>query len=226
MTVALPEHVAIIPDGNRRFARCRGLALDEGYLAGARKGIEAVGWCLEAGVRHVSVFALSADNLERRPAHELAAALRAVAYFVAGVQAVHAVGIEVVGDVAGLPAELPGRDVLGQLSGGPLDARRPVVHAAVNYSAEFDLAALAGAARRWPEPLPARQVVHLTASGNVPEIDLLIRPGGRRRLSGFLPLQSAQAELWFSDSLWPEFDRGEFAAALAWYGGQERCRGE
>jgi len=96
----------------------------------------------------------------------------------------------------------------------------------VNYSAHAEVAAILAAVRVHGLDVVAPSPHEFGVSAGLPPIDLVIRTGGQQRLSGFLPLQTAYAELWFTDILWPEFERPEFLDALAWYARQERRFGE
>jgi undecaprenyl pyrophosphate synthase len=111
--------------------------------------------------------------------------------------------IHVIGDIDGLPDFVPAKPRLIHMTRHAAPDQRPVVHIAVNYAGTYGSHA------------PA-----------VTAIDLVIRTGGQKRLSGFLPVESAFAELWFSDRLWPAFDHAEFLAALGWFARQERSGGE
>jgi short-chain Z-isoprenyl diphosphate synthase len=212
----IPAHLAIIPDGNRRFARQHGWSVDEGYAAAARKGLEAVEWCLDAGIPRLSIFTSSTENVARRPRREVIGFFQGVRSLCDGLRERPEVAVHVVGDMGALPDFVPGREALLRLAAPPGGRARLVIHLAANYSAEGDLAGgtNGGAAprRRW--------------SAAVPRIELVMRTGGQQRLSGFLPLQCAYAELWFTETLWPAFTRPEFDAALAWYGRQEQHFGE
>jgi short-chain Z-isoprenyl diphosphate synthase len=213
----VPGHVAFIPDGNRRHARRHGLSLEDTYLASAELGVDAVGWCLNAGVRYVSTFASSAENTLGRPTADLTAIHRAVGWFCAEVRRRHHVVVRPIGT--------PGRALLDgdleQTSGGD-GSPRGIVHVAVGYCLDADLAARA----RLGEAAANTPLANHETSIGVPPIDLVIRAGGQQRLSGFLPLQTRFAELWFCEVLWPDFRSDHFDAALSWYAAQERRFGE
>jgi undecaprenyl diphosphate synthase len=224
---AVPHHLGVIPDGNRRYARRTGMSLEEGYLAGAAKALEGVDWCLEAGVRHLSAFGISRENIERRPMSEVDWAHRAVLCFCRAVRDRPDVRLHVFGDPSTLPPSLAERDEFMRLqeNDDTADARL-VVHAGVNYSAQAELTRLTQLARRRGLSTVEASPEEFTLSAGVPPVDLVVRTGGQQRLSGFLPLQTAYAELWFTPTLWPEIQREEFLAALAWFARQERHFGE
>jgi len=208
----VPRHIAFIPDGNRRFARQRGLSVAETYAAGALVGVDAVGWCLSAGVQNISTFASSIENMSARPAAEMAAVEEAIAWFCTEARRRFGVALRLVGEV---DDRLLQRVNVGANYGS--DNACGVVNVAVNYSFEADMMA---------RKLALHSGWASQASLDIPPIDLLIRAGGQQRLSGFLPLQARFAELWFCDTLWPAFREDEFRAALGWYRVQERRFGE
>jgi len=215
---AVPRHVAVIPDGNRRYARKHALSYAEAYMAGARMALEFVHWCLEAGVEHLSGFGSSADNLAQRPADEARSIRAAVDWFCAESRALPGVALRIFGETDERIADEQARR--------RDDATALVVHVGRRYSGRDDLAAVAAAVPRHGEKAVGRAPERFLLSADIPPIDLLLRTGGQRRLSGFLPLQSAYAELCFLDTLWAELTRAEFRDALQWYAAQDRRFGE
>lgn len=196
-------HVGVIPDGNRRFASWHGLTTDDGYRAGSSKAVDFIAWCLAAGIEQTTWYGSSALNVKRRSRAELIGIHRGVLEFCSAVRERFEGQVHVIGDVDGLPDFVPGREDLVRLARSPVPDDRRIVRVAVNYSAESGV-----------------------RSPGIPPLDLIVRTGGQQRLSGFLPIESSFAELWFSDTLWPAFQHGEFLAALSWYARQERPFGE
>jgi undecaprenyl diphosphate synthase len=223
----LPKHVGIVPDGNRRYARKVGMSTADAYFIAARKALEAVGWCLEAGIANLSAFGVSKENIALRPYDEMRWLHEALVFFCEEVLRMSDVRLHLFGDAAGLPAFVPGRERLLEIQRQDRDeARDLTVHVGVNYSGGGEIVALMSAVRaNGLEPVERSPVAFLSSAG-VPAVDLVVRTGGQRRLSGFLPFQTAYAELWFTDTLWPELGRDEFLRALAWYSTQERRFGE
>lgn len=218
--------MGIIPDGNRRYAGCQGIGVQEAYLVAAEKAIEAIAWCREAHVGHVSAFGVSQENIAHRSRDELRWLHAAMVYFCERVAELPDTGLHLFGNATELPPEVPERDELIRLQRDADIAGALVVHVGVNYSSRAELDAVLRAVRR-------REVEHADGdpdrfllSAHVPAVDLVIRTGGHRRLSGFLPIQTAYAELWFTDTLWPELTHAEFLSALSWYAQQERHFGE
>lgn len=135
--------------------------------------------------------------------------------------------LHVFGDPAGLPRAVPGRSEFIALADHDLGSTdRPIVHVGVNYSGQQELTAVLGAVRRHGAATVAASPRRFKLSAGVPPVDLVIRTGGQQRLSGFLPFQTAYAELWFTPTLWPELQYDEFLVALDWYARQERRFGE
>ncbi len=221
-----PWHVAVIPDGNRRWAAAHGLAMADGYRAGARTGLAVVSWCLDAGVAHLSAFGSSRENLEHRSIEQLVAIHAAVGTLCSEAAVLPGVRVHVFGAPERLPVSVPDRDTLVRLARMEPPSARLTLHVGVAYSARDDLTAVAAAAERLGAERTTREPHRFLSSRGVPPADLVIRTGGRPRLSGFLPLQSAYAELYFLPTLWPSLSREEFADALARFAGRDRRPGE
>jgi len=223
----VPLHVGIVPDGNRRWSHRTGASITEAYVVAAGKALEAAIWCHEAGVRHLSAFALSQENVAMRPSSDVAAILPALELFCSGVRGLGYAHLHLFGDRASLLQSLPRWSAVLDLDDGPpLESPPLTVHVGVNYSGQGELLALVQTLRDIGIRGLDRSVLTLVPSGQVPALDLLIRSGGQQRLSGFLPFQTAYAELWFTSTLWPDFQRADFDAALRWYACQERRLGE
>ncbi len=223
----IPAHVGIVPDGNRRYARRVGVEKADAYLLAARKAVEVVGWCTELGTEHVSAFGVSQENIALRPRDDVEVLHDALLVFCEEVRALPDVRLHLFGDVAGLPRDLRASPRLVALAEQTdTGAARLVVHVGINYSAQAEVAHVLRAVRaHGADTVAVDPADHLLSAG-VPAVDLVVRTGGQQRLSGFLPLQTAYAELWFTETLWPEIGRPELEGAFAWYGLQERRMGE
>jgi undecaprenyl diphosphate synthase len=208
----LPRHVAIIMDGNGRWAEQRGLQRSFGHEAGERALFDVVDGALEAGVRYLSVYAFSTENWNR-PKGEVEFLLgfnRLLLRQRRDDMNVRGVRIRRIGRADPVP-----QDVLDEFSAAEkvtaanerLDL---LVHFNYGGRAELEDAAAAGSI---PDNLYAP---------DVPDVDLLIRTSGEMRLSNFLLWQSAYAELYFTDTLWPDFDRHALFAALEDYAARDR----
>lgn len=200
----MPRHVGFIPDGNRRWAQARGAAKREGYAAGILPGLRLLTLCRDLGIEEVSIYGFTKENV-RRPPDQVSAFRAACVEF--SVQAVESgAALRVVGDSDSsvFPPELA--EAARARSRG-----RPRVNLLVNYGWQWDLAALE---RRGA-----------LASADVSRVDLVVRWGGRRRLSGFLPVQCAYADIYVVESLWPDMSVQEFVDALHWYQAQDATLG-
>jgi undecaprenyl diphosphate synthase len=162
-----------------------------------------------------------------RPASDVDAILPALELFCNGVRDLGHARLHLFGDRQDLLRRLPMWSVILDLEdAAPYDSPLLTVHVGVNYSGQGELFAVVEALRELGLGGLDRPLLDLVPSGGVPALDLLIRSGGQQRLSGFLPFQAAYAELWFTSTLWPDFDRTHFDAALHWYSEQERRLGE
>jgi short-chain Z-isoprenyl diphosphate synthase len=219
-------HIGVIPDGTRRYASRQRIDLEEAYLLSAGRALEAIAWCRDAGIAHVSAFGVSQENIARRSRGDLRALHAAVVDVCERVARLPDTGLHLFGDAAALSMDVPGRDELIRLQRNADPAGSFVVHVGVNYSGRAELAAVLRATRQRGLELIDGAPERVLLSANVPAVDLMVRTGGQQRLSGFLPLQTAYAELWFTDTLWPDLTHDEFRSALAWYARQERHFGE
>jgi undecaprenyl diphosphate synthase len=227
-TGAVPRHVAIIMDGNGRWAKQRLLP----RVAGHRKGVEAVRAtvraAIERGVEYLTLFAFSSENW-RRPAEEVSILmdlfLRALEQEVVKLHE-NDIRFKVVGEIAQFPARIRERIADGEA----LTARntRLTLTVAANYGGRRDIVQ---AAQRYfadhPEaadgpPIPTEALDPYLAMSYAPEPDLFIRTGGEQRISNFLLWQLAYTELYFTDLLWPDFDGDALDAAIASYQSRER----
>lgn len=222
----IPRHVAIIMDGNGRWAKRRFLP----RIAGHRKGIEAVRRvvreCATLGVSALTLFAFSSENW-RRPADEVSLLMQ---LFVSALQQevdrLHANGVRfrVIGDLSRFDPVLV--DLIYRSQRLTADNTGMTLTVAANYGGRWDImqavnrlrAEQPGDGTAWTE---AQLSQHL-ALGDLPEPDLFIRTGGEQRISNFLLWQLAYTELYFTDELWPDFDAAALAQAIASYQKRER----
>ncbi len=222
---AVPRHVAIIMDGNRRWARARGVTEAEGHAAGVRAIRPLLHRAVERGVRVLSIYAFSRENWARSPGEVRALFELLESAIREETEELRAQGVQVrlLGRLDELPDETR-RSILGGLE-ATRGGERLLLNVAFNYSGRSEIA---DAARRCVEEgLTAAQIdeaaieARLYTAG-VPEPDLLIRTGGEARLSNFLIWQAAYAELYFSELLWPDFGPEAFDEALAEYARRTR----
>ncbi len=209
-------------DGNGRWAQKRHMPRTVGHAKGAA-GVKAlVEHCAKLGVKYLTLFAFSTENWSR-PADEVSTLMGLFVQYLEkemGALAAAGVRLKVIGDVAGFAPELQNRIHAAEKATQNNQAITLVV--AANYGGQWDVVQ---AVKNWQAAHPdenARQLTqeqlaqHLSTAG-MPNVDLLIRTGGEQRISNFLLWQAAYAELYFTESLWPDFDGPELTKALEWF---------
>jgi undecaprenyl diphosphate synthase len=222
----LPQHIAIVMDGNGRWATKRFLP----RLAGHRQGMESlrrcIRACLDRGVGVLTVFAFSSENWNR-PADEVSGLMELLATALAKeVPQLHKDGVRLhfVGERAGLSDKV--RLGLDQAEAATAGNSRMVLNVCFNYGGRWDIAQAAASLAAQGQPLTESSLHQAMAMAHVRDPDLIIRTGGELRLSNFLLWQAAYAELFFSDKLWPDFDEAELDRAIGDYARRERRYGQ
>ncbi|MER3425704.1 MAG: di-trans,poly-cis-decaprenylcistransferase [Thermus sp.] len=231
----MPRHLGLILDGNRRYARTLGLSPAQGHAFGVHKAYEVLEWCLELGIRTVTVWVFSTDNFHR-PKEEVDTLMRLFveeARKMAEDHRIHAhqVQVRVIGRREGFSEEV--LRALEELEGRTRHHRGMVLNIAMGYGgreeivdavkkllfeAEAEGRSLADLARTLTPEAIARRLY----TADLPDPDFIIRTSGEIRLSGFLLWQSAYSEFYFVDVLWPEFRKIDFLRALRSYQARER----
>ncbi|MDH5350335.1 MAG: polyprenyl diphosphate synthase [Betaproteobacteria bacterium] len=224
---AVPRHIAVIMDGNGRWAKQRHLP----RVAGHRRGVEAVRGtvraCVERGVQFLTLFAFSSENW-RRPPDEVALLMQLFhGALTSEVEKLHRNGIRlrVIGDLGRFDARL--RKLVEQGERLTAGNAHLTLTIAANYGGRWDiLQAVSRLLREHPEAahqgISETQLAPYLAMSYAPEPDLFIRTGGEQRVSNFLLWQLAYTELYFTDTLWPDFDAVALDAAIASYAARER----
>ncbi|MFE8646737.1 polyprenyl diphosphate synthase [Sphingomonas sp. NCPPB 2930] len=222
----VPHHIAIVMDGNGRWASRRFLP----RIAGHRQGVESlrrcVRLCAERGVGVLTVFAFSSENWNR-PADEVSGLMELLAKALGReVPQLHADGVRLyfVGERASLSDKV--RDGLVAAELATAGNRRLVLNVCFNYGGRWDIAQAAQALAARGEPATELNLHRAMALSHVPDPDLVIRTGGEQRISNFLLWQAAYSELYFSDRLWPDFDAGALDAAIEAFACRERRFGQ
>jgi undecaprenyl diphosphate synthase len=222
----VPRHIAIVMDGNGRWATRRFLP----RVAGHRQGVESlrrcVQACLDRGVGVLTVFAFSSENWDR-PQDEVSGLMSlmvgVLAKEVVPLKA-NGVRLKFVGALAALSDKV--RHGLEQAERDTVDNRRLVLNICFNYGGRWDIAQAARKLAEAGEPITEASLNGAMALAHVPDPDLVIRTGGEYRISNFLLWQSAYSEYVFSDKLWPDFDTVALDDAIAAYGRRERRFGK
>jgi len=224
---AVPRHVAIIMDGNGRWAKQRGLPRTFGHSSGARQVKALINHCADRGVGFLTLFAFSSENW-KRPVEEVSSLMSLfVLYLEKEIRAMRMEGVRlrVIGDMSRFDTRL--QDLIADAQRETADNKRITVTVAANYGGRWDMVE---AVRRWQQVHPDRSAELVTeedlapflSTAHAPDPDLLIRTGGESRISNFLLWQLAYAELYFSDVLWPDFSIQEMDKALAWFADKDR----
>jgi len=225
----LPRHIAIIMDGNGRWAKERGLPRTAGHAAGAETFRTIATYCKDIGLEYLTVYAFSTENW-KRPPEEVASIMGLLKKYLLeaiGRMERDRVKMEFFGDLTPLAPEL--RELCERTREISRHYDGCQVNICLNYGGRDELlrAARAYAAdclegRADPNHLTEEQFGNYLFSRGVPDPDLVIRPSGELRLSNFLPWQSAYAEFYFTGVLWPDFSKEELLRAIAAYQGRNR----
>ena len=225
-SLVVPHHIAIVMDGNGRWATRRFLP----RLAGHKQGVDSLRRCARAcaqrGVRVLTVFAFSSENW-KRPADEVSGLMELLAMALAReVPQLKKDGVRLhfVGERDSLSPKV--RDGLGQAEAATADNTRLVLNVCFNYGGRWDITQAAAALAARGEPITEASLHAAMGMAHVPDPDLLIRTGGERRISNFLLWQAAYTELYFSDRLWPDFDEAALDEAIADFAARERRFGQ
>ena len=196
----IPKHIGIIPDGNRRWAKLHGLNKEDGYDYGIEPGLKLLKIAREYGVKELTYYGFTVDNC-KRPKEQVEAFSKACVDAVKMIEKEN-VNLYIVGNYESkcFPKELLPYTIFKNNKDNDLE--KLDVNFLVNYGWEWDMR------NNW-------------ASRNISRIDLVIRWGGMRRLSGLLPLQTVYADICVIDDLWPDFTEEQFIGALEWYKKQD-----
>jgi len=214
-------------DGNRRWAKKRFMPAALGHAAGAKQVRNIVQTCAEMGVAHLSLFAFSTENW-KRPTEEVSSLMGLfMSYLQKEVDSMNTNGVrlKVVGDKSRFVPAL--QDLIARAEQQTADNTRITLTVCANYGGRWDMLQ---AAQAWQQAhpdqdlqaLPEQALAPYLSTAYAPELDLLIRTGGESRVSNFMLWQSAYAEMFFTDDLWPDFTSDRLKQAIAWFAGRDR----
>ena len=226
----IPQHIAIIMDGNRRWARANNLPDIEGHRAGSDALEVIVEAAVKLGIKTVTVYALSTENLKERAKRELAGLFNLIR---SGYQTKlkrmmkNGVRIAIVGESDGLPGAI--KRIILQLRSTFIENESIKLNIALNYGGKREV--VEAFKDMIKDGIDLNKVDEKTVdkylyTNGEPDPDLVIRTGGRIRLSNFLLWQTAYSELYFTKVLWPDFDEKELKKAVKWYSEQKRNFGK
>jgi len=228
----IPQHVAVVMDGNGRWAKSKGLMRLEGHRRGAARAREIVEWAANAGVRQISLFAFSTENWSR-PKIEVRGLMSMLATLLPReIPAMQREGVRLraLGDISALPKRA--QQAIERASRETASNTRIDLILCLNYGGQQEI--LAGVQRMcaWANDqddmkaalasVDAGRFRHFLWCDDLAPVDLLIRTGGEHRISNFFLWDAAYCELYFSNRYWPDFEHDDFLAALENYAGRER----
>ena len=226
----LPQHIAIIMDGNRRWAAARGLTAGDGHKAGAKNLEVIMNHCLDLGVKHLTVYALSTENWQKRSPEEVKGIFDLLVWLVKNnfQKYAHAdIRLNILGNFTVFPDYVT--QAINQAVSVKVKNPKLIMNIALNYGGRDEL--ITAVKKIIKAKTPSDQInedlisQYLYTAGQ-PEPELIIRPGGEVRLSNFLLWRSSYSELYFSDILWPDFGPKQLDQAIIWYQQRQRRLGK
>lgn len=228
----VPNHLGVILDGNRRWARERGLKPWEGHKAGRDVAEKFLDWSLELGIKQVSMYVLSTENLNRSPRE-----LKEIFSLVAEILEIYErkqsllekydVKVRFIGDLNRLPAKV--RKIIGKVMEKTAHHQKRFLNIMIAYGSHYEFTNVVKKLVEKGVKIGKIEVTPKEIQKNllVPvPLDLLIRTGGMQRLSGFMMWQAAYAEIYFTKTLWPDFTKKELIKAIKWYNSVRRNFGK
>ena len=226
----VPSHIAIIMDGNRRWARARGLADIKGHEAGADALEKIVEAAEKLGVKTITVYALSTENIKERAKREVTGLfqlMRSGYHNKLKRMMEKGVKIDVLGELRGLPSFI--KQIIEMIRNTYIKNESIKLNIALNYGGKRELIeAIKDIVKKGIELDKINETIvgrYLYTNGQA-DPELVIRTGGRSRLSNFLLWQTAYSEFYFTKTLWPDFDGRELKKAIIWYQQQKRNFGK
>ncbi len=219
------KHLGVIMDGNRRWAKKH---MFTSVMRGHEKGLDAFmdtcTWCQDEGIPYLTVYAFSTENWERSR-EEVSSLFKLMGKFFRDEIDTcinRDIRIKVIGDLSRLDDE--SMETVHKAESMTAHCRNLLVQIAISYGGRDEIVraikAYAGKAARGevdPDSLTEKEFENYLDTAGVPDIDLVIRTGGNRRLSNFFPWQTVYSEIWFTDVLWPDFSKADMKAALDYY---------
>ncbi len=221
-----PQHLAIIMDGNGRWAQLKGKKRTFGHKAGVEKTREIVEACSKRGIQSLTLFAFSSENWAR-PEEEVSYLME---LFVLALKREikmlnkNNAQLRFIGDISGFSDKLQTSIADAQQQTSSNDGL--CLNIAANYGGRWDIVNAVNSAIDKNDVITEQTIEENLSTLGLPQLDLMIRTGGEKRISNFLIWQAAYAELYFSDKLWPDFDESEFDLALSDYSARQRRFGK
>lgn len=229
----LPQHIAIIMDGNNRYGKIHQLGKGQGHIAGKEALDPIVEYCVSTGIEVLTVFAFSSENWQRPPS-EVTLLMQLLSLTINEQMprmVKYGIRLRFIGDRSQLSADL--QTLMADAEAKTVDYKAMTLVIAISYGGQWDIAHAAKQLAQQVEAgqLNAQDIDKETLSkyvqlADAPAVDMLIRTGGEYRLSNFLLWQSAYAELFFTQTLWPDFNVNELAAMIAEFACRQRRFGK
>ena len=226
----VPNHLGLIIDGNRRWAKARGLPPWYGHRKGAETLEKCLNWCMELGIPNVSVYVLSKENLEKRPKREIKEILKLLKEYLKKIEKKensildkYEVKVRFVGNLENLPRGL--LKIMRRIMKKTAKYQKRMLNLLIAYSGKFELTHVLKRIAEKAIKLGRLEIREKDIEANllVPiPLDLVIRTGGYHRLSNFLIWQASYAETYFTETLWPDFTKKELIKAIKWFNGVRR----
>ncbi|PIT86071.1 MAG: di-trans,poly-cis-decaprenylcistransferase [Candidatus Magasanikbacteria bacterium CG10_big_fil_rev_8_21_14_0_10_43_6] len=222
-------HIAIILDGNRRWATERGLPKMVGHTEGAKNIRRIAKTAIASGVQYLTLYTLSTENLKNRSDSELKHLFTLFGRIVEFLDDLtkHNVRLNVIGDITGLPQKT--QEYLARAVENTKDNTGMVLTLAANYGGRDEITRAVKhivASGISPNDVDEAYIQSMLDTGDMPEVDMVIRTGGDQRLSNFLPWQCVYAQLYFTPVKWPAFSPTDLQHAIDWFFEQKRNRGK
>ncbi|MBO4989836.1 MAG: di-trans,poly-cis-decaprenylcistransferase [Clostridia bacterium] len=222
----IPTHVAIIMDGNGRWAKARLLPRGEGHRQGMNRMIDLADYAFSVGVKYLTVYALSTENLSR-PQEELDGLFSLFRkYFKKNVKRLleKNIRIRIIGDITALPFDI--QQLIEESEKESENNTAGCINIALNYGARQEIVRACNEAMRLGKEVTEEEFSALLYTKNQPDPDLIIRTGREKRISNFLLYQAAYSEFYFTDVMFPDFSNAEFDKALADFSTRKRRFGK
>jgi len=216
----IPNHIGLIPDGNRRWARKNNLPIWKGHEKGAEKIEEFLNWCKELRIKNVTIYTLSEDNILKREPKEIKMLFKIIFRFLKKMEKKideEEVKLNVIGDLSLLPKYLA--KLIFRIVKKSSKYSKYIINLLIGYSSIYEIYYLI-------KKMKNITIKKLEEEIGKNQIDLVIRTGGYNRISDFVPLRIRYAEIYTTKKYWPEFEKSDFIKAIKYFNSVERKFGK
>jgi len=219
-------HVAFILDGNRRWAKAKGLPKSVGHHRGYQNFKKLLPACIDAGIDTVTAYVLSTENIAERDTKELAHLFKEIQRVGndIGHFEKHGIRVQIFGKSTGLPVDV--RKTLKSVERATAKFNKLTCNLCINYGGRDEIVRAAKQLAKSGKPWSEKNLSAQLDSAGQSDPDFIVRTGGKARISNFLIWQAAYAEIYVTDKLWPEFNANELKKALDWFTDQKRTFGK